>query len=565
VIGAFAYLIVNSSRNLLLSKVRRLRSPRYAIALLLSGAYFYFFFFRRFAHNSADAPAVMGTTIENILPVGLLLMAAYAWIFGADRAALAFSEAEVAMLFTAPVSRRGLVVYKLVRAQAAVLTTSIIWSVVFGRGGRTFEGFASYWIFLSVISLHRLGVALVRAATSEHGFRGFRRSWLPIVVFGVAAAMIASTIYSRRGQLMQLSDISDVVPTLVAIMATPPMSWVLYPFRVAVAPIAAAHGWPWLHAIGPALVLVALHVWWVLRTESAFEEAAAEASVAHAKRIAAVRSRGTTAMTIKSKSARRGIGLRSTGNPSVALIWKNYLWLQRTGQLRTLIGFPLLLGVVAIACRGRGESPLIVVTVLCAVFSIMVLVFGPMVMRNDLRGELRRLPMLKTMPLTGRQIMLAEVASSALPTTLMQFLLVAAGLLAVSFLKKAPIPMEMRIGAQIGAPFLLLGINLANFTIHNGLALLFPAWVRLGETGAAGIEMMGQTMLTMIVTLVMLAVVLLTPALLGGGTYFAMRSSAAEAIASGCIVAGIVLVGEAYLLIGVLGSSLQRLEPMQVG
>ena len=44
-IGAFAYLILTATRNRLTGKLRRLRNPRYALAVLLGLAYFWFFFF----------------------------------------------------------------------------------------------------------------------------------------------------------------------------------------------------------------------------------------------------------------------------------------------------------------------------------------------------------------------------------------------------------------------------------------------------------------------------------------------------------------------------------------
>ena len=565
-IGAFAYLIFHSVRNRLLSRVRRLRSPRYAVTLLLALAYFYFMFFRGSLRGGGrNAPPIMGMTVTSILPVILLLMSAYAWIFGADRAALAFSEAEVAMLFTAPVSRRGLVVYKLIRSQAAVLTTSIIWAVVFGRGGRTFEGFVSYWALLSLITLHRLGIALLRASTAEHGARGFKKTWLAITVFGAAFFSIAWTLYATRARWIGLEDITDYPQALMAVTATPPMSWVLYPFHVAVGPIAASHGAPWFKAMGPALVLIAVHVWWVLRTQSAFEEAAAEASAAQARRLEAFRNRGLKAVNIKTTGRQRTIGLRSRGNPAIAILWKNFLWLQRTGQIRSLVGLPLILCVVAFVAAGRWPTVEFLVVIVSFYFAAMALVFGPTIMRNDLRGELLRLPMLKTMPLSGRQIMLAEVASSALPIAFVQIGTVIAGLMALPYTGHPSISPEKRLAILAGAPLVLLGLTFANFTIHNGLALLFPAWVRLGEAGAAGIEVMGQTMLTMIVTLVMLAIMMLTPGLVAGGIYFVMRSAITPALTTACAAAGIILLVEAYLLIGVLGGSLQRLEPMQVG
>jgi hypothetical protein len=112
---------------------------------------------------------------------------------------------------------------------------------------------------------------------------------------------------------------------------------------------------------------------------------------------------------------------------------------------------------------------------------------------------------------------------------------------------------------------LLLGLNLASFTIHNGLALLFPAWVRLGETGVSGVEAMGQTMLTLIVTTLALLILMIGPAVAAAGVYFALKSVPVAGVAIAATIGGLVLAFEAYLVMGMLGGSLDRLEPSQVG
>jgi hypothetical protein len=147
---------------------------------------------------------------------------------------------------------------------------------------------------------------------------------------------------------------------------------------------------------------------------------------------------------------------------------------------------------------------------------------------------------------------------------LMQLLLVAAGLLAMSFISTKTLDTDVRIGALIAAPVFLLGLNFANFTIHNGLALLFPGWIRLGEAGAAGVEAMGQAMLTSFITLFMLAVLLILPALIAGIVYLVLHWPTVGAIAVTGLVAGVALTVEGYLLAGALGGSLDRLEPAQV-
>ena len=560
--GAFAYLILTSARNKLLSQIKRVRNPRYAIALALGLGYFWMVFFQRAPRADSQSSPLTPETFGTLLPIGVLAYVAFLWISGADRTALAFSEAEVSMLFPAPVSRRGLVVYKLVRAQAAVLTTSILWLILF-RSAAT--GLLASWVFLTTFSLHRLGVALVRASQAEHGSKGVRKNWLPITVFGAAAAVVVFALVSARTRFMAAAEPGEIGHTLITECAKAPLSWVLYPFRIAIAPMFAHSAETWVAAIPPALVLLALHIVWVLRSDTAFEEAAAEASAVQAKRIQDLRTRGATGGIVNPKSARRTIRLAPSGAPEIALIWKNYLWLMRSGQIRGLLGLPAIALVCSLAFAGRSAAAEILVVVMCSVVAVMILVFGPMTMRNDLRGELRHLPMLKTMPLKGREIMLAEVVSSASPTAVMQLLLVVVGLLALSFIPKDTIPIDIRIGLLIAAPVLLLGLNFANFTVHNGMALLFPAWVRLGESGGAGVEAMGQMMLTSIVTLGLLAILLILPAMAGGAVYFVMQWPPLFAVAGAGIVAGVALGLEGYLLIGALGGALDRLEPMQIG
>ena len=564
-IGAFAYLTVTSTRNKLASQIKRLRNPRYAIALLLGLAYFWMIFFNRSAQEGRDAGLPVGPALGAILPIFILLYVAYTWIVGTDRSALAFSEAEVAMLFTAPVSRRGLIVYKLVRAQVGVLTTSVIWLLLFHRQSSGWERMISSWAFLSIFSLHRLGAALVRAASTEHGARGFRRSLPAVALFGIALFVVAKGLFDARGALTADADFQQFEYTVLTAFAAPPMSWVLYPFRIAVAPMFATTNAEWARAMPAALALLALHFLWVLRSDSAFEEAAADASSAMAKRLASLRTPGVSHVAINAKARRRTLTLRPTGPPAVAIVWKNLLWLVRTGQVRGLVGLPLFALVCVLAFAGRSDKAEVIIAIMCSAVSFMILIFGPMTMRNDLRGDLRRLPMLKTLPLSGRDIILAEVVSSASPTAAMQFLLVAIGLLAMSFSQAGMLPLNVRLGALIGAPVFLVGLNIANFTVHNGMALLFPGWVRHGETGVAGVEVMGQMMLTSIITLLMLALLLIVPALAAAVMYVVLHWPPLAAIAGTAIVAGFVLGAEGWLLMGALGGSLDRLEPEQIG
>lgn len=565
-VGAFAYLIGRSTRNKWVSQIKRVRNPRYAIAVLLGIGYFAML--TRNVTHRPPAPSAIGSlassSVGALLPFVLLVMAAYAWIFGTDASALAFSQAEVSLLFTAPVSRRGLILYKIVRSQAAVLTTSLIWFFLFRRSGGI-ERPLSYWVALSILNTHRLGIALIRSSGTSHGLSSAKRNGPVVALFVAAFAVVAAGVVSAWPALASAPDVSSIFHTLNQVAAKTPVSWVLYPFHLAVAPAFALGHVAWFGAMLSALGVLGAHVAWVLWTDANFEEAAAEASAKQALRRAAMRSRGSSAAKLRAGGKRRTVPLRASGAPWVAIVWKNYLYLQRVGIIRSMIGFPLVLAAIAVAFAGRSELAEVMVLVTSCGFVLVMAIFAPTSMRSDLRGELARLPLLKTMPLRGREIVLAEIVGTAAPTAVMQYLLILSGMLATSFLPDKTPSLTIRLGVLLGAPILLLGLNLANFTIHNGMALLFPAWVRTGEAGTAGIETIGQGMLTIIITVLLLCVLLLVPVAIGAGMYFYWRSLPLVALVFTGVTGGAILMGESYGLMHLLGRSLERLEPSQVG
>jgi hypothetical protein len=199
------------------------------------------------------------------------------------------------------------------------------------------------------------------------------------------------------------------------------------------------------------------------------------------------------------------------------------------------------------------------------VIAFAMLIFGPMSMRNDLRSELQHLSLLKVLPLRGRDVVLAEVASSAVPIATTQYLLVLAALVSLGFVHEKTLASPTRIVVAVGAPILLLGLNGAMFMIHNALALLFPGWVKLGATGASGVETIGVGMMTMLIVLVMLVLMLIAPVFVGALVWALLRTHPDLALLLGGIASGLVLIGESVLFAFSLGGSLERVEPMHVG
>ena len=156
---ALRYLLVHSAKNRLRGQLARLRRPRYVLAIVAGGAYFGTLLFnsRMPSPLSGSTSSALGQLIYTAV---IFVTIAGGWILGSDRPALVFSEAEVQLLFPAPVSRAALVRYKVAQAQLVVLFSVLIWVVLLRRGGTTLP----FW--MRAISLFSL-----EAGTSSFWWR----------------------------------------------------------------------------------------------------------------------------------------------------------------------------------------------------------------------------------------------------------------------------------------------------------------------------------------------------------------------------------------------------------
>ena len=562
--SAFLYLAWTSGRNRIGRSLQRVRSPRYAAALVAGALYVWSFLLRPAGRPSATS-MLLGQPTEMMVTLLVAAMLMGTWMFGADATALAFSPAEVSMLFPAPLSRRALIGYKLFRAQIAVVISALIWVFVLRRGGTMLPSplrAIGLWVLFSTLNLHRLGVALVRSSWREHGRSGVRRHRGSIIVAGAVAALLIAGVWRTRASLLAAPGFDAFFTALGRGLASPPAAWALYPWHLIVAPAFARSAVGWSRAIAPAFAVMLVHAWWVLRTDTAFEEAAIDASVERARRAQSLRLGRSVATT----AAPRGsptLRLSPRGHPAMAILWKNMLCLRRTARPQVLIG-PLVMAIAIGAATASRDSDAGLVVATCAMaFAAMLVLFGGRLIRNDLRHDMQHLPLLKSLPVPPSQIVLAEVASAALPMAALQMALVLVAYVAVLGSPSDPLGREGRLAMLIAAPFVVASVSGALLTIQNGTAVLFPAWIRLGPTVTTGVEALGQNLLATAANLVSLAIALIVPGLLAWGAARALGEPGPLTLALVVIVAAVLLSAETYAAIGLLGGALGRAEPLQ--
>jgi hypothetical protein len=217
--------------------------------------------------------------------------------------------------------------------------------------------------------------------------------------------------------------------------------------------------------------------------------------------------------------------------------------------------------IVSLPVMRSAGGPAQMIAIATGYVSLMLLLTGGQTMRNDLRTDMQQLPLIKTLPLSGRDLVLAEVLSPALPLTAVQLVLLSVGAIALSFSTTPLVSADVRVALMIVAPFAVLAANFAMLTLSNGLVVLFPAWMRLGPHSAGGFELVGQAMAGMLGMFLTFLVLLAVPAAAAWLVFAALPASFPVIIASAIVVAAVLLALETYGLIVWLGRRFERVEP----
>ncbi len=562
-IGPLGYLAARSTRNRLVRQLRRLRTPRYALALLMGLAYLWYIGIRqRPASQQAD---VSPETVELLAAAGVTAVLLWTWVFGADRRALAFSRAEVTWLFPAPVTRRQLIQYKLLRGQFVILFNVLLWTFLLSGGWAgtgPWKRAAAIWILLTTLALHRLGVALFRGSLLEHGRAAIRARAVTLTLVGIAAIAVLVEIAQAAPVLSGAwgLGLKELLAAAGDIAIRPVPAALLLPGRLLVRPMTAQSWAEWGRAILPAAAILVAHYVWVVRSDAAFEESAAAAALARERA-------GRHSGRAPRFTARPIPRLAPVGWPAGALLWKNLASVMRTGRSRgTVLGFAAVALAVVLLSAGEGSATLLeIVGWLAAMWAGFLLVLGPQWVRNDLRTDLSRLALLRSYPLRGRTVVGAESAGSTAVLTALQLGLAGIAYLAFWGGEVEDPSLELRTAVLAAALVFLPAINFLAMLIQNGAALLLPAWVRIGPDRPIGVEALGHNMLVMSGFVAILAVLLLGPAAVAGAVFVGLEPvsgwwAAAPAALGALAVAGL----EARILLSRLGRVFEATDPSSV-
>ena len=566
------------------------------VGFLIGAAYFAMLFMRPSRAGRPPAPpGLPGHLGEILLLAGAAALAAaalLAWLFRKGQPSLGLSEAEIQFLFPAPVSRRALLHYALLKAQFPVILSALILTIVSGRrgNGTAILTGAGLWLLLTAVHIHKLALSFTKARWNElppasrraTKFAAFAvaGSALGMLVVTFGAGVFAGGSGPGRGAL----SLGGLLGTLRSGPFGPAPFAFLAPFRWILAPLLAPTAHAFLLALPPALCLVSVLYACVALTAVRFEEA----TLSQASRRAALRARRDAGrLETPPSEKRRGrvpFRLAPRGRPEFAIVWKNLLAWKRTSlALQAVVAGSLAAAFFAASAfltAPSADAAAAIGSMTCLGATALLALVAPLGFRIDLRGDLEYAAVLKTWPLPSARLVLAELGAPALVAVLYS-----CGGIAIAFAialgraARAAFPgtalaapsssasasflrFEVLVPVALTVAVLLPSFVALALVVQNASVLAFPAWFPAGRKRAVGLEQSGLRILSFLGTSLVLALALVPAALLAGPLiFFTFGSLGFWSLPIAAVFAALPVLAEAAGGVFLLARLFERFDP----
>jgi hypothetical protein len=571
-IRAFSYLLACGIKNRVLLRLKRLRHLKYLISALAGMAYLYFVF----THwpdtrkvSLAQNPFAADSRLTRIAETGfaLLLLGAvvFQWFFARGRKAL-FNEAEIQLLFPAPVSRRALLHYHMAKAQIGIALGTILSVLVFGRGLWILQAgffFAGLWAVYFFLYLCRVAIFVLKRILAERGVseRQLRAGMLGLILLAVCTVTVWTQWYFTGSPLPENPAPWDVAEWFQGITSSGPAFYLLFPFRMMVRPALTSELCSFATSLVPALIILVCVYGWIQHTKTDLGETIGYKTAPDGRLRA---SQGGEKIP-RNVSRRPPFLLAANGAPFVALYWKNLIL---AGGLDLRVVLPPLAAIALICILFMSAFPggaLVILGAVAAALAGFLTLLGPVMFREDLRTDLKNIDMLKSYPVPGWGIVLGEALGPATVLAILEWALILIAVATLPGFESVPWKLQDRISAVIGAAVLLPSISFFGVLIQNATVLTLPGWVHLGREHQQGVEAMGQRLISSIATVLFLLIAALPAAALFSAAMFAGYPVFGWAVVpAASLAAATALLAESAAAVIWLGRIYDRLDTSDV-
>ncbi len=583
-------LVLRSLRGRVRRWLRLLRTPRYLVAFVVGVAYFGWIIVRPWLMSASNpvgsgALAALLPQLQGLVALTLALAATLTWLLLPGRPALRLSAAELEILMPAPLPRRQIIAYALLKEQPALLFGAFL--VAVGRPVLL----PGAWALLTLASLHVKVCALTKARLKE---QPATRAWVvrAVVLAGLMAYWLVLLGAVRQAWWLDAAHLGrtaapvGLLPGVArAFTTTGPARVLLLPFLLVTAPLAAPAGAMLLAGWGACALLVGLHVFWVVHTQVRFEEA----TLARARRRAASRDpRQRRTRLTPAARCRVPFTLVPRGRPETAVFWKSLVQVVRwpLGRVAAGLGLVIVAAGLAVTWAHDGTVVLAVTMPVVAILAMLAL-FAPLSVRADLRLDLTRLELVRTWPVAAGRLVLADVlvpagvgwmaaAAAAGVMTAVDLALrlvpggasaeLAHGLIPIQLLPALGVHEAVAVPLAALAGFIVLA---ALVTLHaaavNLAVVLLPGWIPLGHDRPRGPAAFGQSLVAG-VGMMLVLLLGLTPAALAVGAVATVQALVGLPFVAWelpllALVVALPLLAEAAFAVWLAGLRLGRIDP----
>ncbi len=421
-------------------------------------------------------------TARAIAPLALLVMCVLHVTTAACEKALYFQPSEVDFLFTAPFSRRQLLIYKLTTGSLASLFIALFISAFLLR-------IAVWWIalyiglLLTLLFIQYLAAAVVmlRQIISEHLYSTARKF---VIVF--VAVFLGFALWQSVSHV----GVENILKSILGLRETWTGFVLLAPFEVFVRTMFAETlfpefvGWGSL-ALGIDLLLLTV----VIRLDANYLEAAMGISQKIYSKVQQAR-RGGGAMTIHRRAAKRRFPMLPYLAGAGPVAWRQFVTALRnsTGALIFLFIIAMSVAPTFVITEMKTDEPLPagMAWLPVGLAAWMSLWFTAMV-PFDFRADLDRMEWLKMLPISSMALTLGQLAAPVLVFSLLEIVLF--GALGIFIENWRPI--------LVPALLFTIPYNLLHFGVDNLIFLVFPT--RMGKGTPGDFQMFGRQMLVFII------------------------------------------------------------------
>ncbi len=509
-LSATLYVIVCSARNRARMRLRRMREPRYLLGAIAGVAYLVFAILMRerafvsrggpvsAAPVAATAAGFVGPDLGGVL---LALLSLASWVLPFGSGLLDFSKAETSFLYPAPVTRSQLVFYRLMRSQYAVFIGALIMVLAYPSASlpARLRGLVGLWVLLMTSHVFFTATTLARSRLRQPG------GWVvALPVLGLSAGAVLSVIVPlwRGASTATLQAIpADLRPERGRVRLGDRRRDRSLPARRGLADLGGCQA---------------------ARCGRRHRRAAGEPSLD----LSAALCREDGRMEARPDRARRD-GVRLEGDAADDPHGRSPRAAARAPHPR-LDGWRLD-------------------------------VRHPRTRTGVADGGLRHLGC-AVLAVHGAAIIRGEMAWPALVVTAITWLFGALAML-LSLISTSRIPTPNRFAVWLSFLILIPAIVLAQYLMHNAVAVVFPGWVPIGASRPRGVDAVGQRLILLAANWIGLLLALTPGLLLSAGLSALLRPVVGPVILPvGAVLTSMIVVGEVWLATELLGPIYERMD-----